>query len=121
MPIAIKDRVEIEGESAMGGTAAWRQRRALQTATLMRKLMAAGIINLGKAHAVEFACGGWAPTSIPAHPESLGTPLRILHQAAPPRVLASPLPHGWTLGHRHRYWRVGADPSGMEWYHWVTH
>ena len=39
VPIAIKDLVEIEGEVAMGGSAAWRNRKAKQTATLMRKLM----------------------------------------------------------------------------------
>src|ERR1700759_3536861 len=59
IPIAIKDLVEIEGEVAMGGTAAWRNRVAPHTATLMRKLMAAGMINLGKTHTVEFAYGGW--------------------------------------------------------------
>ena len=34
IPIAIKDLVEIEGEVAMGGTAAWRDRIAPRTATL---------------------------------------------------------------------------------------
>jgi aspartyl-tRNA(Asn)/glutamyl-tRNA(Gln) amidotransferase subunit A len=68
IPIAIKDLVEIEGEVAMGGTAAWRHRRAPQTATLMRKLMAAGMINLGKTHTVEFAYGGWGTN------QHLGTP-----------------------------------------------
>ena len=47
IPIAIKDLVEIEGDVAMGGTAAWRNRIAPHTATLVRRLMAAGMINLG--------------------------------------------------------------------------
>ena len=68
VPIAIKDLVEIEGEVAMGGSAAWRNRKAKQTATLMRKLMAAGMINLGKTHTVEFAYGGWGTN------QHLGTP-----------------------------------------------
>ena len=68
IPIAIKDLVEIEGEIAMGGTAAWRSRIAPHTATLMRKLMAAGMINLGKTHTVEFAYGGWGTN------QHLGTP-----------------------------------------------
>lgn len=68
IPIAIKDLVEIEGEVAMGGTAAWRDRRARHTATLMRRLMAAGMINLGKTHTVEFAYGGWGTN------QHLGTP-----------------------------------------------
>ena len=37
-----RDLVEIEGDVAMGGSAAWRARRASRPATLMRKLMAAG-------------------------------------------------------------------------------
>src|SRR6185503_4424817 len=68
IPIAIKDLVEIEGEVAMGGSAAWRDRIAPRTATLHRKLMAAGMINLGKTHTVEFAYGGWGTN------QHLGTP-----------------------------------------------
>jgi aspartyl-tRNA(Asn)/glutamyl-tRNA(Gln) amidotransferase subunit A len=68
IPIAIKDLVEIEGEVAMGGSAAWRNRIASRTATLMRKLAAAGMINLGKTHTVEFAYGGWGTN------QHLGTP-----------------------------------------------
>jgi aspartyl-tRNA(Asn)/glutamyl-tRNA(Gln) amidotransferase subunit A len=65
IPIAVKDLVEIKGEVAMGGSAAWRHRIAPHTATLMRKLMAAGMINLGKSHTVEFAFGAaGAPTNI---------------------------------------------------------
>ncbi|MBN9559528.1 MAG: amidase [Alphaproteobacteria bacterium] len=68
VPIAIKDLVEIEGEVATGGTAAWRGRIARHTATLMQRLTAAGMINLGKTHTVEFAYGGWGTN------QHLGTP-----------------------------------------------
>lgn len=68
IPIAIKDLVEIEAEIAMGGSAAWRHRVAPHTATLMHRLMAAGMINLGKTHTVEFAYGGWGTN------QHLGTP-----------------------------------------------
>jgi aspartyl-tRNA(Asn)/glutamyl-tRNA(Gln) amidotransferase subunit A len=68
IPIAIKDLVEIEGEVAMGGSAAWRGRIAPHTATLYRRLLAAGMINLGKTHTVEFAYGGWGTN------QHLGTP-----------------------------------------------
>ena len=68
IPIAIKDLVEIEGEVAMGGSAAWKNRTAPRTATLMRKLLAAGMINLGKTHTVEFAYGAWGTN------QHLGTP-----------------------------------------------
>jgi aspartyl-tRNA(Asn)/glutamyl-tRNA(Gln) amidotransferase subunit A len=68
IPVAVKDLVEIEGKVAMGGTAAWRQRVAGTTATLHRKLTAAGMITIGKTHTVEFAYGGWGTN------EHLGTP-----------------------------------------------
>jgi aspartyl-tRNA(Asn)/glutamyl-tRNA(Gln) amidotransferase subunit A len=68
IPIAVKDLVEIEGEVAMGGSAAWKDRKATRTATLMRKLLAAGMINIGKTHTVEFAYGAWGTN------QHLGTP-----------------------------------------------
>jgi aspartyl-tRNA(Asn)/glutamyl-tRNA(Gln) amidotransferase subunit A len=68
IPIAVKDLVEIEGEVVTGGSAAWKDRKATRTATLMRKLLAAGMINLGKTHTVEFAYGAWGTN------QHLGTP-----------------------------------------------
>src|SRR5258708_4375113 len=55
IPIAVKDLVEIEGQVATGGSAAWRDPIAPRTATLYRKLLAAGLINLGNTHTVDFA------------------------------------------------------------------
>ena len=118
IPIAIKDLVEIEGEVAMGGTAAWRNRIAPHTATLMRKLMAAGMINLGKTHTVEFAYGGWGTN------QHLGTPWnpwdasthRTPGGSSSGSGVAVGRAHG-ALGDRHRHWWIGADPGGMERYH----
>lgn len=59
IPVALKDLVEIEGRIVTGGCEAWKDRRATRTATLARKLMAQGMIVLGKTHTVEFAMGGW--------------------------------------------------------------
>jgi len=63
VPIALKDLVELEGKVVTGGTEAWAQRRATRTATLARKLIAQGMIVLGKTHTVEFAMGGWGTNS----------------------------------------------------------
>jgi aspartyl-tRNA(Asn)/glutamyl-tRNA(Gln) amidotransferase subunit A len=60
--------VEVEGKVATGGSAAWRDRRAGRTATLARRLIAAGMIVIGKTHTVEFAYGGWGTN------QHLGTP-----------------------------------------------
>jgi aspartyl-tRNA(Asn)/glutamyl-tRNA(Gln) amidotransferase subunit A len=68
IPIALKDLVEIEGRVVTGGCEAWRQRKATRTATLAKRLIAQGMIVLGKTHTVEFAMGGWGTNSL------LGTP-----------------------------------------------
>jgi aspartyl-tRNA(Asn)/glutamyl-tRNA(Gln) amidotransferase subunit A len=59
IPIALKDLIEIEGRITTGGSLVWRERRSKVTATLARRLIAAGLIVLGKTHTVEFAMGGW--------------------------------------------------------------
>ena len=68
IPIALKDLVELEGRVATGGSAAWRDRRCIRTATLARKLISSGMIVIGKTHTVEFAFGGWGTN------QHLGTP-----------------------------------------------
>ncbi|MBD0272258.1 MAG: amidase, partial [Acetobacteraceae bacterium] len=68
IPIALKDLVEIEGRVAAGGSAVWKGRRSERTATLARRLLAAGMVVVGKTHTVEFAYGGWGTN------QHLGTP-----------------------------------------------
>src|SRR2546430_13904264 len=58
VPIALKDLIELEGKIVAGGTLVWRGRKAERTATLARRLVAQGMIVLGKTHTVEFAYGG---------------------------------------------------------------
>src|SRR5262245_55206388 len=59
IPIALKDLIEISGRVTTGGSQVWRERRSAYTATLAQKLIAAGLIVIGKTHTVEFAMGGW--------------------------------------------------------------
>jgi aspartyl-tRNA(Asn)/glutamyl-tRNA(Gln) amidotransferase subunit A len=68
IPIALKDLIEIEGKTVSGGCEAWRNRKAARTATLARRVVAQGMIVLGKTHTVEFAMGGWGTNA------RLGTP-----------------------------------------------
>lgn len=68
VPVALKDLVEIQGKPVSGGCALWRDRPSQGTATLVRRLLAAGMIILGKTHMVEFAFGGWGTNT------SMGTP-----------------------------------------------
>ncbi|MBT5110948.1 MAG: amidase [Rhodospirillaceae bacterium] len=68
VPIAIKDIVDIEGRITTGGSKAWINRVSPVTATLVRRLVSAGMIVLGKTHSVEFAMGGWGTN------QHMGTP-----------------------------------------------
>ena len=106
IPIAVKDLVEIEGEIAMGGSAAWRKRIAPHTATLMRKLAAAGIINLGKTHTVEFAYGGWGTN------QHLGTPWNPWDATTHRAPGGSSSGSGVAVAARMAPWAIGTDTGG---------
>jgi aspartyl-tRNA(Asn)/glutamyl-tRNA(Gln) amidotransferase subunit A len=106
IPIAVKDLVEIEGEVAMGGSAAWRHRIAPRTATLMRKLTAAGMINLGKTHTVEFAYGGWGTN------QHLGTPWNPWDNSTHRAPGGSSSGSGVAVAARMAPWAIGTDTGG---------
>ena len=59
VPVALKDLIEIEGRITTGGSQVWHDRRSTYTATIAKRMIAAGMIVLGKTHTVEFAMGGW--------------------------------------------------------------
>jgi aspartyl-tRNA(Asn)/glutamyl-tRNA(Gln) amidotransferase subunit A len=59
VPIALKDLVDLEGRVTTGGSKVWAERVSAVTATLAERLIAAGMIVLGKTHTVEFAMGSW--------------------------------------------------------------
>jgi aspartyl-tRNA(Asn)/glutamyl-tRNA(Gln) amidotransferase subunit A len=59
LPIALKDLLEIEGRITGVGSAAWQHRRSAKTATAVARLLAAGMVPLGKTQMVEFAFGTW--------------------------------------------------------------
>ena len=106
IPIAVKDLVEIKGEVAMGGSAAWRHRIAPHTATIMRKLMAAGMINLGKTHTVEFAYGGWGTN------QHLGTPWNPWDNGTHRAPGGSSSGSGVAVAARMAPWAIGTDTGG---------
>jgi aspartyl-tRNA(Asn)/glutamyl-tRNA(Gln) amidotransferase subunit A len=71
LPIALKDLLHIEGRPTSAGSKSWRGRIADHTATTVERLVAAGMIPLGKTHMVEFAFGGWGrnePMGAPWNP-----------------------------------------------------
>jgi aspartyl-tRNA(Asn)/glutamyl-tRNA(Gln) amidotransferase subunit A len=76
LPIAIKDLIDIEGRQTTAGSKSWRGRIAERTAVIVERLLAAGMIPLGKTHMVEFAFGGWGrnePMGAPWNPWDLRT------------------------------------------------
>jgi len=68
VPIALKDLVDLQGRVTTGGSKVWAERVSPVTATLAQRLIAAGMIVLGKTHTVEFAMGSWGTNS------HMGTP-----------------------------------------------
>jgi len=71
IPIALKDLFEIKGRQTTAGSKSWLGRISDDTATCITRLVAAGMIPLGKTHMVEFAFGGWGrnqPMGAPRNP-----------------------------------------------------
>jgi aspartyl-tRNA(Asn)/glutamyl-tRNA(Gln) amidotransferase subunit A len=68
VPIALKDLVDIQGRVTTGGSRVWQDRVSPVTATLAERLIAAGMIVLGKTHTVEFAMGSFGTNT------HMGTP-----------------------------------------------
>jgi aspartyl-tRNA(Asn)/glutamyl-tRNA(Gln) amidotransferase subunit A len=68
VPIALKDLVDLQGRVTTGGSKIWQDRVSPVTATLAERLIAAGMIVLGKTHTVEFAMGSFGTNT------HMGTP-----------------------------------------------
>ncbi|MCM5571224.1 amidase [Burkholderiaceae bacterium FT117] len=68
LPIGIKDLCDIAGRVGTIGSKMWSGRRADTTSATVERLLAAGMIPLGKLHMVEFAFGGWGTNPL------MGTP-----------------------------------------------
>ncbi|MEN5081985.1 amidase [Bosea sp. TWI1241] len=77
LPIAVKDLCDIRGQVTTAGSHAWRERVAQETAPVVSRLVAAGMVLLGKTQMVEFAFGGWGTNP------HLGTPLNPWDLAEP--------------------------------------
>ncbi len=68
IPFALKDIVDVAGRITCAGHFGWRDRVSPSTATIARRLIAAGGILLGKTRTVEVAMGGWGTN------QRMGTP-----------------------------------------------
>jgi aspartyl-tRNA(Asn)/glutamyl-tRNA(Gln) amidotransferase subunit A len=106
VPIALKDLIDIEGRVTTGGSMAWRNRRSAVTATLARRLIAQGMIVLGKTHTVEFAMGGWGTN------QHLGTPWNPWDLDVPRTPGGSSSGSGVSVAAGHAPWAIGTDTGG---------
>jgi aspartyl-tRNA(Asn)/glutamyl-tRNA(Gln) amidotransferase subunit A len=68
LPIAFKDLCDIEGRIGTGGSKMWEKRIATTTSATVERLLAAGMVPLGKLHMVEFAFGGWGTNPLMGAP-----------------------------------------------------
>src|SRR3989440_1363041 len=106
VPIALKDLIDLEGRVTTGGSEVWRERRSAVTATLARRLIAAGMIVLGKTHTVEFAMGGWGTN------EHLGTPWNPWDLETPRTPGGSSSGTGVAVASGMAPWGIGTDTGG---------
>lgn len=106
IPIALKDLIEIEGRVTTGGSQVWRERRSASTATLARRLIAAGLIVIGKTHTVEFAMGGWGTNQHRGTPWNPWDP----HVARTPGGSSSG--SGVAVAAGFAPWAIGTDTGG---------
>lgn len=68
LPIGLKDLCDIAGRIGTVGSQMWRARVAETTCATVERLLAAGMIPLGKTHMVEFAFGGWGSNPLMGAP-----------------------------------------------------
>ena len=106
VPIALKDLIDLEGRVTTGGSAVWRERRSPATATLARKLIAAGMIVLGKTHTVEFAMGGWGTN------HHMGTPWNPWDAQVARTPGGSSSGSGVAVASAMAPWAIGTDTGG---------
>src|SRR6266851_5184537 len=106
IPIAVKDLVDLEGRVTTGGSKVWQHRISPTTATLARKLIAAGMIVLGKTHTVEFATGGWGTN------QHMGTPWNPWDPAVPRTPGGSSSGSGVAVAARLAPCAIGTDTGG---------
>src|SRR3982074_3320622 len=106
VPIALKDLIELEGQVITGGSANWRNRRSVVTATIARRMISAGMIVLGKTHTVEFAFGGWGTN------QHMGTPWNPWDATTARTPGGSSSGSGVAVAARLAPWAIGTDTGG---------
>ena len=105
-PIAVKDIVDIEGRVTTGGSKVWADRVSPVTATLVTRMVSAGMIVLGKTHTVEFAMGSFGTNRHMGSPWNPWDPL--MHRGAGGSSSGSAV----AVAARLAPWAIGTDTGG---------
>lgn len=105
VPIALKDLIDMAGRPTGGGSLS-RVQQATRHASLTERLVAQGMIVLGKTHTVEFAMGGWGTNS------NTGTPWNPWDPGQPRTPGGSSSGSGVAVAARLAPWAVGTDTGG---------
>ncbi|WP_279358484.1 amidase [Methylobacterium indicum] len=106
VPVVLKDLIDLEGRITTGGSAHFAARRAAGTATIARRMLAQGMIVLGKTHTVEFAFGGWGTN------RRMGTPRNPWDLAVARTPGGSSSGTGVAVAARMAPWGTGTDTGG---------
>ena len=106
VPVALKDIIDLEGRVTTGGSKVWENRVSPVTATLARRLVAAGAIVLGKTRTVEFAMGAWGTN------RHMGTPWNPWDLAVHRGPGGSSSGSGVAVAARLAPWAIGTDTGG---------
>ena len=106
VPIALKDIIDLEGRITTGGSKIWEARVSPTTATLARRLVAAGAIVIGKTRTVEFAMGAWGTN------RHMGTPWNPWDLEVHRGPGGSSSGSGVAVAARLAPWAIGTDTGG---------
>ncbi len=106
IPFGLKDLVDIEGKVTTGGSKVWANRISPTTGSLVRRLVASGMIVTGKTHTVEFAFGAWGTN------QHMGAPRNPWDMREPRTPGGSSSGSGVAVAARLVPWAVGTDTGG---------
>ena len=106
IPVAVKDIIDIEGRITTGGSKVWAQRVSSVTATLVTRMVSAGMIVLGKTHSVEFAMGSFGTN------RHMGTPWNPWDARVHRGPGGSSSGTGVAVAARLAPWGIGTDTGG---------
>ena len=106
VPVALKDLIDLEGQITTGGSPTKHNRRSVVTATIAKRMIAQGMIVLGKTHTVEFALGGWGTN------QHMGTPWNPWDPSVARIPGGSSSGSGVAVAARMTPWAIGTDTGG---------